>query len=154
MSRMSRMSDPIVEFLNARIAEVEVRARAVIDEVGGLRAGDVDESDLPYLTEGEKLEPLDRDDFPSYPWGLKDSELAFCAIMQPARILERCKAEQWVVREYVDARCDSNRHEPTMEFVVRLLAMPYADHPDFDPAWAIPGWMNFKARPTGGVVHP
>ncbi|MFL6138786.1 MAG: DUF6221 family protein [Frankiaceae bacterium] len=83
-------------------------------------------------------------------WGAQDwieidgTSLAHVRRHDPHRVLERCKAGRWIVREYEDARCDFNRHEPTLEFVVRLLAMPYAEHADFDPAWAIPGWANFK----------
>lgn len=63
----------------------------------------------------------------------------------PARVLAEVAAKRAIVREYVEARDYDHGgemrcfgHEEGLEEAVTLLAQPYADHPDFDPAWRVP----------------
>jgi hypothetical protein len=68
----------------------------------------------------------------------------------PARVLAECEAKRRIVEEhpqtasirhpvtdnkiYVCATCDS---EATPCPTLRLLALPYADHPEFKPEWRV-----------------
>ena len=58
----------------------------------------------------------------------------------PARVLAECEAKRRIVE--MQAANDEGRHQvgfhfraQTIERVLRLLALPYMDHPDYDEAW-------------------
>lgn len=65
----------------------------------------------------------------------------------PARVLAECESKRVVLGLYLDAmqHRDTEANATTRMFaeqscddlhtVVRLLALPFADHPDYDPAW-------------------
>lgn len=62
--------------------------------------------------------------------------------VQPEHVLADVAAKRAIVEEYVEAdayyrvRADAPAGELTgLRTAVLLLAQPYADHPDFDPAW-------------------
>jgi len=68
----------------------------------------------------------------------------------PARILAECEAKRRIVELYMAAevRTDMDTFLPEgadwilgrrwgAGYAARALAQPYADHPDFDPAWRI-----------------
>jgi len=71
-----------------------------------------------------------------------------CLLVQPARVLAECAAKRRIVE--VQARLDAahvavgprrrlrSGHrvaEDALQFVLRCLALPYAEHPDYDEAW-------------------
>jgi hypothetical protein len=52
----------------------------------------------------------------------------------PARVLAECEAKRRIVE--VDWRADdSGEATLVQQDVLRLLALPYADHPDYRPEW-------------------
>lgn len=150
----------LADFLLARIAEDEERARAAAQgpwtwrEYGGRNGVDP----VPYLTgrggdpatyayDTEVIEPNH-----SGECGCRSSctlelrvrveDREHIARHDPARVLAECEAKRRIV-----ARHDAHLgHEPTPHIVprlkwregcdtLRLLALPYADHPDFREEW-------------------
>jgi hypothetical protein len=108
------------EFLLARIAEDEAAAR----DSGPLSPGAVFDHDVSG-------------------WWKAD------------RVLAECGAKRWIVehgRGYLDAakseppRSHMNVISHAYVDVMIVIAQPYRDHPDFDPAWAI---VEFDAMPRG-----
>lgn len=83
------------------------------------------------------------------------SEAAAAAIAEhvarhdPARVLADVAAKRATLHEHGDVHCCSGRSYPDQVWpdidstpeipcpTVRLLAAPFADHPDFDPAWKV-----------------
>jgi hypothetical protein len=94
-----------VEFLLARIAEDEARARcaAVLDRFA------------------DRLD-VEQD----------------AGVWAPARVLADCAAKRRIVELYQRADADERAEllfVNAFEQVVRLMTVPYAAHPDFDPTW-------------------
>ena len=52
-----------------------------------------------------------------------------CSCGHPARILAECQAKRWIVGAYDILR------DAGAEAVVAVLALPYADHPDYSADW-------------------
>lgn len=89
------MSD-VASRLLAAIDERVRKAEACIAEVGSDRVGD-------EYADGSGT--AERDDFPSYPWGSADAELAFMAEPgHPASVLRLCEAHGEIVARYEHAR--------------------------------------------------
>ncbi|MGZ4524215.1 MAG: DUF6221 family protein, partial [Mycobacteriaceae bacterium] len=71
--------------------------------------------------------------------GLGTSALTHIARHDPARVLAECEAKRRIVERY--RVCEPNYDEGNrletrvLDWTMRLLALPYADHPDYDPAW-------------------
>jgi hypothetical protein len=63
--------------------------------------------------------------------------------VDPSRMVAECEAKRRVVAQFVDAvanyEADAGpQGEVTrLRFVLRALALPYADHPDYQPEWRI-----------------
>jgi hypothetical protein len=63
--------------------------------------------------------------------------------VDPSRMVAECEAKRRVVAQFVDAvanyEADAGpQGEVTrLTFVLRALALPYADHPDYQPEWRI-----------------
>lgn len=132
---MTSLSD----FLLARIAEDEAVARAVVA---------TDYSKGRWQWESNRLDPYrsalvnDRDAvvLPSkhddvYPsWMVADH----IARHDPARVLAECEAKRRIVEEVYPALelefGGAYRGEPAT-LLLQLLALPYADHPDFREEW-------------------
>ena len=119
------MSD-LVEFLLARIAEDEEAARAAVDQgtprwaVGG--GGEYVHPDPPpgnsYVATG--------------PWGGGLGPAAdHIARHDPARVLAECEAKRRIV-EWMSAW----QQDVAVEGL-RLVALPYADHPDYRDEWRV-----------------
>jgi hypothetical protein len=119
----------LAEFLLARIAEDEAGPR------NWLEARRIPMEDRVIGGVGIPLQ---------YGTGGVDTEW----VVDPARVLADCEAKRRIVQEhpqtasirhpvtdakiYVCATCDSDVSPcPTL----RLLALPYADHPDYQPEW-------------------
>jgi hypothetical protein len=148
--------DDLIAFLRARYAELRVLARGCLGEVGSTLRGE------PYA-DGSGL--ADRPDFPSYPWGIEAAELAYLEAMQPAqalrdidaklRILDEHKPSPWTsppVRRPADLPGDETNVCITCGVIdgqddtqwidgfypcmtLRLLALPYSDHPEYREEW-------------------
>lgn len=131
--RMTRQS-PIVEFIAARLDDDEKTAQGCLEEVGGALKGD------PWP---DSDGTVGYDDYPSYPWGSGEVELAYMARTRPALMLRDIESKRRILDEYEDTVrwYDQHKTAPAGEVhglwkAVRLLAEPYSDHQDFDPAWS------------------
>lgn len=119
----------LVEFLLARIAEDEERARFVQQQV-----------------EGPWHKPFE-------PWRLSWHDEYDLLCIDPARALAECEAKRRIVEtvQYAQERYAQERDSgygdgadmewltklETLEPILAYLAQPYADHPDFNPEWRI-----------------
>jgi hypothetical protein len=111
----------LVEFVLARLADVEALAEAAMDLEWHLDGGDV--MSVPQVN--------------SIAWvGDRHENGQHIAVHDPARVLRRVAADRQIVAL---GCCDEPGHgwESTaeLELVIRLLALPYDDHPDYDPQW-------------------
>jgi hypothetical protein len=52
----------------------------------------------------------------------------------PARVLAECEAK----RRIVERTAGLNRYRLKDQMTLQDLALPYADHPDFQPEWRLP----------------
>jgi hypothetical protein len=104
----------IAEFLLARIAE----DRELVTAVREYR---------------RKREPLEGDATGGYEWD--NSGLVY---VSPARVLAECEAKRRIVElahKQFDKVPVDGVAELVFDEVLVLLALPHADHPDYDPAW-------------------
>jgi hypothetical protein len=112
----------LVQFLTARLAEEHAAAQAAYDRPSGYRI-----------------------------LGTPETEDHF-ALWKPARVLADLDAKRGIMAlhepyEYEDvddlhcAVCGDVPQVPYPCGTLLVLVQPYADHPDFDPAWAIPPVM-------------
>lgn len=108
----------LVEFLAARIAEREAEAQRIADAIArdpGAFASIV--HDHPELAAGDCA--------------------GYLADYDPARVLADCEAKRRIV-----ARIQMSQMLPVQisdyaaEAILRALALPHADHPDYRPEWA------------------
>jgi len=113
----------IDEFLLARIAEVETAARRALA------------TESLFVSDGCTVEWAWAH-LATHPSGGSGRGFAEGA-PTPARVLAECEAKRRIVAEAADIE---NSHCGCLglpgEPILRALAQPYADHPDFDPAWA------------------
>lgn len=105
----------LTDFLLARIAEDEAAARRA---TAGDRTGnwwiEPDEGGV------SEVSCLDVQGFIT----AVDADVAHIALHDPARVLAECEAKRQIV-EYVQIETH----------VLQLLALPYADHPDYREEW-------------------
>lgn len=134
----------LVEFLRARLDEVERLAGVAIETYGGadqwrLRR----DTDPDYGTEW-RLDVGDRSILAGYPsdedeYPFRRSELAHIAEHDPARVLADVEAKRRIVEEckhIIDTHFSDDFTADTLaEDCLKLLALPYAEHPDYDPSW-------------------
>lgn len=117
----------LTEFLLARIAEDEATARAASgDHWDRLRDGD------------PKFRKV-------VAWGLTpigamnaEQDAEHISHHDPARVLARCEADRRIVELHggdYDGECQSPAHLDGPCRTLRALALPYADHPDYDEEW-------------------
>lgn len=123
----------LTEFLLARIAEDEAVAReATLAQFSGF----ADAPDAVWRVDYEK---------PIYTVrGVRDvgrvvrDRAAHVARHDPARVLAECEAKRRIVARSAPL-ADMQVRRQTRNLAcdtLRALALPYRDHPDFDPAWA------------------
>jgi hypothetical protein len=110
----------LVTFLRARLDEREAAAKAV---------------EVP-------------EDWTSPRW-FEDVDAEFIALNDPQFVLADVAAKRRIVDEFGDAGewLPANRDDDEPEYaygrartlhdMIKLLAAPFAQHPDFDPAWAL-----------------
>lgn len=118
----------ITEFLLARIAEDEAVAVAAEPHEEWISVGKIEDSGMD-TADGEHV-----------------------ARWSPARVLAECEAKRrivdWVAPVTGTERVPTDRRgvydrrpvrhvNEDAEGLLRLLAAPYADHPDYDPAWSL-----------------
>ena len=119
------MSDLLTAFLLARIAEDEAAARAANGRVAWVAFRDPD-GHMRYTTVAHQHHGVDE-------W-IADGRTIASQDVYPfydsARVLARCAAD----RRIVELRTPGP-HLTGDEDVLRLLALPYADHPDYREEW-------------------
>lgn len=108
----------ITEFLLARVSETEQQHNP-----GGGAHFDYEDDSLHTISCGYWQRETD----------------VVCDCYGPARVLAECAAKRAVV-DLVEAT--NNPDVPADAWTVakeavRLLAIPYRDHPDYDPSWAV-----------------
>jgi uncharacterized protein DUF6221 len=122
----------LVEFLTARLDEDEQSAHEAEDSLGKLNMA---WSFQPDGDLGGKV--LARDHYVMIPKGTT-TIAQHIARHDPARILREVEAKRRIIIEHhpVDP-CDA--HDVALGTIscdtLRLLALPYADHPDYDERW-------------------
>jgi len=117
----------LIEFLTARLDEDELVARSCATERWTVKDGWHDGLDMEVLSS-------------TYPACIEPEEATHTARHDPARVLAEVEAK----RRIVDA-AQRNPHAPWDAYAIgrddlgrralRALALPYADHPDFDEGW-------------------
>lgn len=59
-----------------------------------------------------------------------------CLLVDPKRVLAECEAKRWIVEvSTTTVKSHGLCTRCVTCITVRLLALPYADHPDYDPKW-------------------
>ena len=135
------MSD-LAAFLLARVAEDEAVAREIADEMVRVAS--------QYIP-GAAPDPDDGGLYAS-----EDGRNTPAVIVGPARVLAECESKRRIVELHVSTspsddggtECDqcsfheayegfNDYSEPAPCMTLRILAQPYADHPDYDPAWRL-----------------
>jgi hypothetical protein len=118
----------LVEFLAARWAEDEGDALAAC-QGGGYRDWDVPSTGVVQVAGG------DLDGLVLAP---RNAALHM-ARHDPARVLRRVAADRSILDKYRSlprASLDYRKGQlHAYDMVLRLLALPYVQHPDYDPAW-------------------
>lgn len=120
------MSD-LTEFLLARIVEDETVAREIAAEM--VRVAD-------QYRPGMAPDP---DDMGIH--AFEDGRNTPAVIVGPARVMAECEAKRRIVAEhpqFVDADfsyCETCERSTSPCSTLRILALPYADHPDYRPEW-------------------
>jgi hypothetical protein len=130
----------LTDFLLARIAEDEAMAKAAIEPHETDDAGHWEFVEYPY--EGGSPHPRGTLDAGTsgYDPGLPWSDLV--NRYDPARVLAECEAKRQIVeRAVIMARTSgllegaADRAYEYDDNVLPLLALPYADHPDYREEW-------------------
>lgn len=125
------MSEDLVQFLRARLDEDERMARLALDQTG--------DNWRAYYKQIVATNPRFGED----PADATTSEVAdHIARHDPTRVHAEVEAKRRIVALHCDARggdpsCSSLDYPEKAEDceTLRLLALPYADHPDYRPEW-------------------
>lgn len=125
------MSD-LAEFLLARIAaDEEAAKRAAFGYGAGWTSASDDVDDWSAVHADGKRDMV----------GCEDRDVTrHIARHDPDRVLRRCEADRRIVEQlwlYV-AHPDPTSSDPSGTqalWIIKTLALPYADHPDYDPSW-------------------
>lgn len=130
----------LVEFLEARIAEEAEPAWAATP--GPWDVEDRGHS-IKITGSAEPFDPVAQWDQYDLPRGLdflSDApDVCHIARWDPTRVLADCEAKRRIVEECAQRIDDPVSYYDSPGFgrdVLRLLAQPYADHPDYNPEWA------------------
>jgi hypothetical protein len=135
----------LTDFLLARYAEIEAMAREVIADGDADELGRWEWVEYPY--EGGSPQPLgslaeSKSGYdPDWSWARLVNRY------DPAYVLAECEAKRRIVEEHYymprhesrdfgfeDGNCVTCRRQGPC-VTLRLLALPYADHPEYDERW-------------------
>lgn len=138
----------LTEFLLARIAEDEAAARSAT-QGQWVRYGDgrfydytvgLTPAFVPWPQTGGNRSP-GRDYSAEIVGGVQEADGTHIARWDPARVLAECEAKRLIVGLHWTNDptgpapiCDLCLYKPPCETVLSL-ALPYADHPDYDESW-------------------
>lgn len=53
----------------------------------------------------------------------------------PARVLREVEADRRIIERYEQMKADGESHWFLIYDVIKLRALPHADHPDYDESW-------------------
>lgn len=137
----------IVEFLRARYDEEEAAAREAREGPWALRRDSVSTDEI-YSVTREADRGGDSNVFPDV-W--HDGSNAHAVRHDPARVLREVEAKRRIVDAYPRdpdgwdtsvtfgdwSSCSDSCPPEVLGHVLRLLALPYSDHPDFDLSWRV-----------------
>ena len=123
----------LADFLLARITEDEAAAREASTGYAGRRHWLADKGSLAIGDRTGGVVAYEVDFAPAR---------THIARHDPARVLAECETKRRIVEEYVLACSATYTGSETpaaaiLEPVARLLALPYADHPDHQQEWAL-----------------
>lgn len=120
--------DELIAFLRAQLDGLEAKVEACEENIGRERAGE------PYA-DGSGI--AERDDFPSYPWGVGDAELAYMAAVHPRVTRADVEAKRRILELYEAADPGFVGHllRNCLDVPLRLLALPFAGQPGYDERW-------------------
>jgi len=107
----------LTEFLTARLDEDELVARSCATERWTVKDGWHDGLDMEVLSS-------------TYPACIDPEEATHTARHDPARVLAEVEAKRLLVAEILPMVPDYDG-----DYVRKVLALPYADHPDYDETW-------------------
>jgi hypothetical protein len=129
----------LAEFLPARIAEDEAAARALLDDLTAQLAYGYYPPDEHGTFTPQRL--LRAEMWAQYAGQSRWRNFArgqhIARLAAPARVLAECEAKRRIVDNmaaYV-AIVPSHPIADVALHTLRVLALPYADHPDYDEAW-------------------
>jgi len=125
----------LAEFLNARLAEAENMARAAYAHHWAVK----------LTRDGPEVWVVNDDRYPEVAGLVEvearwrpDETAAHIAAWDPAHVLAWCAAVRLLVewgRSEADDGPMASDAERAALWTLRVLAQPFAGHPDFDPAW-------------------
>jgi hypothetical protein len=130
----------ITEFLEDRYDEDEAAARAA--SVGPwLWVGDIDQDEGSlYAADGDMVlsaHGMHTEGF----LAVDEGDAAHITLHDPARVLADIAAKRAIMENMAGVKMEQPAiriyREGLAEVTLRMLAHPYAEHPDFDPAWRV-----------------
>lgn len=123
MSDISNIGD----FLLARVDEDEAAARSAQPGPWTVDLYDVGNA------AGDRVADLRKEGVTGGYGGLLDSDAVHVVRWNPERVLAECRAKRRLIVEHFGPPVEG----PAGPYgqTLRLLALPYKDHPDCDPAW-------------------
>lgn len=127
----------LADFLLARIAEDEATARAAAADVITMGRSD----GQTWHARDYEYEGIGVNGWPDEgkSGGERTPVTDQITAWSPARVLAECEAKRRIVARH--AVCAPNYDEGNrletrvLDWTMRLLALPYADHPDYDESW-------------------
>lgn len=145
------MTADLVAFLNARLDERQAIAQAV-NNPSPWRTAYLDEDGDPY--EMELVYDADNNPVLFNESRYQDFELAaHIAANDPAHVLADVQAKRAILAEHehraklsAEGYYDDHAELVDLDWLVRLLVQPFADHPDFRSEW--------RVSPYTPGVHP
>lgn len=143
------MTDDLVQFLNDRLDEDEQAARAMPTAPwrwAKAESGGCEWEQLVGADDGEILSSGDEGSYRS--WIRKNAGLdSYLVVAGPGRVLAEIDAKRRIIALHEQATADTQSSDYLMsgpgrmvlvafDPVLRLLALPYREHPDYRSEWA------------------
>ncbi|MEU0236751.1 DUF6221 family protein [Nocardiopsis sp. NPDC006198] len=132
----------IVEFVNARLDEEEQAAEAATPGKWGAQPGETGTLDNEWEVVAEGVTHVV---YVGHEGGgvTTEENALHIARHDPLRVLREITAKRQAVveakqaNEFVSERFRLPIENGASGYLLRLIAAPYADHPDYDPAWTL-----------------
>ncbi len=121
----------LAEFLLARIAEDKM--------IAGFAAQDLHNGSWHLNPEQEEVHAAGETPVFVAPWGGSLGPAAeHVTRWDPARVLAECEGKRRIVDEccgWIEESCEDYGARALARMTLRLIALPYADHPDYREEW-------------------